>query len=113
MQTGQATVTEPIVTSTETGMHRLHPLHRTTWTRLRSGAGISAQCLALPDLRQGPDEDIRRPVDLLGAANATRHAGGKDWNTFGEARCLRTADFAFHQRLACSNLDSHYGSLAQ
>jgi hypothetical protein len=31
MQTGQATVTEPITASTEIGTHRLHPLQRTTW----------------------------------------------------------------------------------
>jgi hypothetical protein len=31
MQTGQETVTEPITASTDIGMHRLHPLHRTTW----------------------------------------------------------------------------------
>ena len=36
-QTGQITVTEPITASTEMGMHRLHPLQRTTWTRFRSG----------------------------------------------------------------------------
>ena len=35
MQTGQATLTEPIVTSIEIGMQRLQPLHRTTLTRLR------------------------------------------------------------------------------
>ena len=65
MQTGQATVTEPIMTSTETGMHRLHPLQRTTWTRFRSGAGISTHRLALPHLRQETDEHfglVGRPV---------------------------------------------------
>jgi hypothetical protein len=41
MQTGQATVTEPIMASTAIGMHRLHPLQRTTWTRFRSGVGIA------------------------------------------------------------------------
>ena len=32
MQTGQATVIEPITATTEIGTHRLHPLQRTTWT---------------------------------------------------------------------------------
>jgi hypothetical protein len=32
MQTGQATVTEPVTASTEIGMHRLQPLQRTTCT---------------------------------------------------------------------------------
>jgi len=33
MQTGQFPVTEPIVTSTEIGMHRLHPLYLTGYDR--------------------------------------------------------------------------------
>jgi len=41
MQTGQATVTEPIIASTKIVIHRLQPLQRTTWTRLRSGAGMA------------------------------------------------------------------------
>jgi hypothetical protein len=32
MHMGQATVIEPITASTEIGIHRLHPLQRTTWT---------------------------------------------------------------------------------
>jgi hypothetical protein len=47
MQTGQATVTEPITASTEIGTHRLHPLPRTSmrWSR---------KSLALASSSEGP-----------------------------------------------------------
>jgi hypothetical protein len=113
MQIGQRTVTDPVGSPTEIGTHRLHPLHCTTWTRLRSGAGILAQRLTLPDLRQGTDEDLRRPVDLPGAANAARNSGGKDGNAPRETRRLGSTDFAFDQRLACSDQNWHTGGVAR
>ena len=113
MQTGQATVTEPIVTSTETGMHRLHPLQRTTWTRLRSGAGMSAQRLAFPDLRQGTDEDFGWSVDLPCSADTTWHPRWENRNSPGEAGGLGSTGFAFDQRLACSDEDWHSGRVAR
>jgi hypothetical protein len=68
-------VTEPIVTSTETGMHRVHPLQRATRTRLRSGAGISTQRLAFPDLWQRAEKNFGWAVDLPRSANTARPAG--------------------------------------
>jgi hypothetical protein len=73
------------------------------------GGWHSAQCLAFPNLRQGTYEDFRGSVHLPCAANITRHAGGKNGNPASEARCLRSADFAFDQRLACSDEDWHSG----
>lgn len=39
MHMGHRTVTEPAGVSTKTGMQRLHPLQRTTCTKLRDRAG--------------------------------------------------------------------------
>jgi hypothetical protein len=63
------------------------------------GAGILTQCLALPNLRQRADENLRWPINLLSPANATGHAGGKDRNSPSEARYLGSADFAPDQRV--------------
>lgn len=38
---GHRTTMEQDGVSTKTGMQRLHPLQRTTWTRLRDGTGIA------------------------------------------------------------------------
>jgi len=76
MQIGQRTVTEPVGASTEIGMHRLHPLQRTTWARFLSEAGMSAQRLTLPNLQQGTDENFRWAVNLPRTANSARHTPG-------------------------------------
>ena len=70
------------------------------------------QRLAFPNLRQGSDEDFRRAVDLPGTADSARDSGGKQRNTFGEARCLGSADLTSDQSLACSDQNWHSGSLA-
>jgi hypothetical protein len=113
MQIGQRTVTEPVGASTEIGTHRLHPLQRTTWTRFRSGVGMSARRLTLPHLWRGTDEDFGGAVNLFCAAYDTRHPCRQDGNTLCKAWRLRSAGFAFNQRLACSDQDWHSGSLAR
>jgi hypothetical protein len=63
--------------STKTGMQRLHPLQRTTWTRLRDGTGI-AQASPFQILGKQPmktsdagDKPFRTPQTLQRAVTGS------------------------------------------
>jgi hypothetical protein len=73
----------------------------------------SAQRLTLPNLRQRANEDFGGAIDLSRTANSTWHTSGKNRDSPSQARGLRSAGFAFDQRLASSDQDWHSGSVAR